>query len=182
MTTFFAVLSALIVAGLGITIKFFKRGGIYNPVTSLDNETHIDIVPEAQNSPIEPVPTPEPIVPKYLWDTPENTRHSVRVICDESGLTVQEKNLICAVIKAESGFYNTAVNYNKNSKGVVTSTDWGICQINDRFHIGKGKTFPTVDYVLQNPDKVVRWMIEMYRKGNLSWWCAFTNGSYKKYL
>lgn len=118
----------------------------------------------------------------YKWDTPENTRHSVRVICDEEGLMVHQKNLICAVIQGESGFLNTAINHNRNAKGETTSTDWGICQVNDYWHIGKGKTFPSVEYVLQNPDKVVRWMIKCYRAGHLNWWIAYKNGSYKKYL
>jgi hypothetical protein len=119
---------------------------------------------------------------EYKWDTPENAKHSVRLICDDQGLTLEQKNLVCAVIMAESGFYNTAKNFNKNSKGETTSTDWGICQINDRYHIGAGNTFPSVEYVLGNPDKVVLWMIKMYKQGHLNWWCAYANGSYKKYL
>lgn len=119
---------------------------------------------------------------KYEWDTPEKARHSVRVICDEEGLTVAEKNLICAVIMAESAFKNTARCDNRNAAGVITSSDYGICQINTRYHIGKGLSFPSVQYVLENPDKVVRWMIKMYRMGHLNWWVAYVNGSYKKFL
>jgi hypothetical protein len=119
---------------------------------------------------------------EYLWDTPSNARHSVRVICDEEGLTVSEKNLICAVVMAESGFKNQAKCLNKNKEGVVTSTDWGVAQINDFYHIGKGLTFPSIQYVLEHPDKVIRWMIKMYRLGHLDWWIAYKNGSYKKYL
>lgn len=118
----------------------------------------------------------------YLWDTPENARHSARMVMDTFGLTWKEKDLLCAVIMAESGFKNTAKNENKNAQGVVTSTDYGICQINTRYHIGKGNTFPSVQYVLENPDKVVAWMVKMYRAGHLNWWCAYANGSYKKYL
>lgn len=118
----------------------------------------------------------------YLWDTPAHARHSVRVICDEEGMTVTEKNLICAVVMAESGFKNNAKCLNKNKEGVVTSTDWGICQINDFYHIGKGLTFSSVQYVLDNPDKAIRWMIKMYRLSHLDWWIAYKNGSYKKYL
>lgn len=138
--------------------------------------------PQAPKPPATPLPPPGTAPAPYLWDTPKNARHSVRVICDEQGLSVTEKNLICAVIQGESEFYNTALNANKNSKGVVTSTDWGICQINDRYHVGVGKDFPSVKYVLDNPDKAVRWMIAMYRAGHINMWCAYTNGSYKKYL
>ena len=134
------------------------------------------------NAPISPISPPEPIDGTFLWDTPENAKHSVRVICDNMGLSLADKNLICAVIMGESEFYNTAKNENKNSQGIVTSTDWGICQINDRFHIGKGKDFPSVQYVLDNPDKAVEFMIKMFKAGKLSMWCAYSNGSYKKYM
>lgn len=117
----------------------------------------------------------------YEWDTPEKARHSARMVMDTFGLSWSEKDLLCAVIMAESGFLNTAKNENKNSAGVVTSTDWGICQINDRYHIGVKGSFPSVEYVLANPDKVVAWMVKMYKQGHLGWWCAFSNGSYKKY-
>lgn len=119
---------------------------------------------------------------KYEWDTPEKARHSARMVMDTFGLKWEEKDLLCAVIMAESGFKNTAKNLNKNEKGETTSTDWGICQINDRYHIGEKGSFPSVEYVLDNPDKVVSWMIKMYKKGHLNWWCAFSNESYKKYL
>ena len=139
--------------------------------------------PNVLSTPETPIVNPAPpVVPKYLWDTPEQARHSVRVICDEQKLSFAEKNLITAVIQAESGFYNTAINKNRNFHNVVTSIDYGICQINTRFHIGEGKTFPSVEYVLQNPDKVVQWMIKMFRAGHLNWWIAFVNGSYKKYM
>lgn len=151
--------------------------------------------------PIPPVPQPlqEPqkpsVEPKYDWSTPEKARHSVRVICDEEGLTLAQKNLISRVIRAESGFNNDAKFLNKDKSGRLLSTDWGICQINDYWHIGAmlgamlgmefgrsaigaGKTFPSVQYVLDNPDKVVRWMISQYRKGNLRWWVAYSSGKY----
>lgn len=144
--------------------------------------------------------TPTPIIPPQLptisqnetvvtnvdtfraWDTPANCKHNVRVLCDLGGLELTQKNLICAVIQGESGFDNSAKNENKNSQGIVTSTDWGICQINDRYHIGLHFDFPSIDYVLQNPDKAVQFMISMFLVGKLSLWCAYQNGSYKKYL
>lgn len=116
------------------------------------------------------------------WDNPKDARHSARVIMDTFNLRWAEKDLLCAVIMQESGFKNTARNYNKNAQGVVTSTDYGICQINSRYHIGEGKTFPSVEYVLENPDKVVEWMVKTYQAGHLHWWCAYANGSYKQWL
>lgn len=132
-------------------------------------------------TPNEPQVLSPQSIPKYLWDNFANSRHSVRVICDEEKLTLQEKNLICAVIQQESNFNNRAKCENKKS-GKVWSTDWGICQINDHYHIGIGKSFPSVEYVLSNPDKVVRFMIKMYRAGRLNLWVAFSSGAYKKFL
>lgn len=136
--------------------------------------------PEERWAEIDETPPP-PVLPKYEWDTPEKARHSVRVICDEEGLKLEQKNLICAVIQAESGFNPKAVNYNKDSTGQVVSTDWGICQINDYYWIGKG-TFPSAEYVLNNPERCVRWMIARFKEGKITLWSAYVNGSYKKYL
>lgn len=123
---------------------------------------------------------PKPLDP--LQD-PLTARHAIRVIGDEQGLTKTEKDIICAVIQAESGFKNTAKNENKSkTTGKVTSTDWGLCQINDYFHIGQGKSFPSVSYVLENPAKVVEWMIRQYKKGNIYYWSAYKNGSFRKFL
>lgn len=116
------------------------------------------------------------------WTQPSNAYHNVRVLCDLAGLTVQEKNIICACIYQESQFENTAMCRNRNSGGVVTSTDWGICQINDYFHIGEKKDFPSVQYVLANPETVVNWMIQQYREGNLDMWVSYTSGAYLYWL
>lgn len=135
--------------------------------------------------PLPPPPViipPTTTMPKYKWDTPANSRHSIRVIGDEMGLKWAEKDLICAVIQAESGFKNSAKLENKRANGTVWSTDWGICQINDYYHVGVGKKFPSVKYMLDNPDKCVKWMIQMYKQGKLSMWVAYKSGAYKKYM
>ncbi len=132
-----------------------------------------------------PLPQPAPLKPTspYLWDTIENAHHSVRVICDEQGLKLAEKNLIDAVIHQESGFNARITNKNKN-----LSTDWGICQINDGpphkkpWWIGPGCYFASIDEVLNVPEKSVRFMIEQYRKGNLGYWVAYSSGAYKQHL
>ena len=116
-------------------------------------------------------------IPTYLWDTVENTRHSCRVIMDTYNLTWPEKDLLCAVIMAESGMKIKAVNHNENG-----SSDYGLVQINDGFWIGVGKPFSSVEDVFDHPEKSVKFMVDAYLKGNLKWWCAYTNGSYKKYL
>ena len=136
------------------------------------------------NLPIAPNPQVVPTPPKYLWDNFANSRHSVRVICDEEKLTLQEKNLICAVIQQESNFNNKATCKNKNKRGEITSTDWGICQINDTkgWHIGKGLAFSSVEYLLEHPEEAVRYMIRMYKAGKLKLWVAFSSSAYKKFL
>lgn len=138
-----------------------------------------------QEPPTEtPAPTPTPVPPKptYLWNTRDAGRHSVRVICDEEGLTLEQKNTLTATVEGESGFNLAAINHNKNDAGKTLSTDWGICQINDHYHIGPGKSFPSVRYVVDNPDMCIRWMCKQWKAGNRNWWIAYKNGSYKKYL
>jgi hypothetical protein len=116
------------------------------------------------------------------FDTQKQAYHSVRVMCDQAGLTVQEKNLICACIYQESQFMNSAKGQNRNKEGKVTSTDWGICQINDYWNIGKGKPFPSIQYVQDNPQACVAWMIDMYKHGLLKLWCSYSSGAYAKWL
>lgn len=128
------------------------------------------------------VETPAIPAPEYLWDTYENSRHSVRVLCDLMGLTLAEKNLICACIEQESHFNNNAVCRNKNKAGVVTSSDWGICQINDYYQTGKGLFFKDADDIVKNPEKAVRFMINMYKAGKLRLWVSYSSGAYLKYM
>lgn len=157
----------------------------------LNIQTEVDKLKEKEEAEVKvPVtapivvttPFPEPVAPKYLWDTQRNTAHSVRVICDDEGLNFANKDIITAVVAGESEFKNTAINRNRNSAGVVTSTDWGVCQINDYWHVGKGKEFSSVDEILTKPEKAVRFMIRMSKAGKLNLWIAYKNGSYKKYL
>lgn len=131
---------------------------------------------------IEALPKPEPVnhyeevkeavKPKYLWDTKTNIKHSIRVICDELGFTLEQKNTMCATIQAESGFILTAKHVNP------TSTDWGLCQWNDKYH---GSEI-TPDESVNNPEKAVRLMCTYWKRGQRDLWIAYKNGSYKKYL
>lgn len=130
----------------------------------------------------EVAPQPVPVVapatpPEFLWDTVANTRHSARVIMDKYNLSKSEKDLLCAVIMAESGMNVKATNKNTNG-----SMDWGICQINDKYWIGEGKTFVSSDEVLNKPEKSIIFLVNAYKQGNLKWWYGYTNGSYKKFL
>lgn len=159
---------------------------------------------ESEQKPVPPpmiaVDTPKPVVPTYPFDTYANSRHSTRVICDEEGVTDKKmyvsgklysmKEVMCACIEVESHFENyikfniaNGPTIHENYVGAnLSSTDYGICQINDYWHIGAQKDFPSVSYVLNNPENVVRWMAKMVHAGNIDWWVSFTGGAYKKYL
>lgn len=177
-------------------------------------------MPAAYTPPPQPEPSPTPPdaaesakttdaqegsgVSVLRWDTPENARHSVRVLCDAAGLSLQPvvpvtfsngetrmyrpKDIICACIMQESGFYNYLPNgqptthINRREDGSIGSTDWGICQINDRYHIGPHLDFPSVDYVLKHPEAAVEFMINMYKAGKLDLWSSYKYGAYKKWL
>lgn len=153
-------------------------------------------LPEAKNEPSKPIPAPVPVtVPEseLRWDTVERARKSVRVICDQEGLTATQKNQLCATVGAESGWQSYYLSGPKKGQpvklqnkdkttGQVWSTDWGICQINDWYHIGKGKSFPSVQYVLDNPEACIRWMARHWKAGRAHWWIAYKSGAYKKFL
>lgn len=149
-----------------------------------------DVVVLNQPAEIPPPPAPPqpivvpPVAPQspYLWDTQADARHSVRVICDEEGLSLNDKEIITACIMQESHFYNTAINHNRDAQGNVLSTDWGIVQVNDHYHIGPGKDFPSVEYVLAYPDKCVRWMCTLFKQGKLGLWVSYSSGAYKQWL
>ncbi len=113
----------------------------------------------------------------YLWSTPQLARHSVRVIADEEGLTVEQKNTMCATIGGESGWDVDAVNKNYVN-GKVTSVDYGLCQWNNYYH---GKEI-TPGEAIGNPEKAVRLMCAYWKRGQRNLWVAYSSGRYKLYL
>ncbi len=130
--------------------------------------------PTVPESDIEPsLPPPLPPTPTLDFTTPSHAFHSVRVLCDEMGLTYEQKNEICYTIYRESEFHTGAIGKpNKNG-----TRDWGICQYNDGKNakgiplwIGEGATFKDTNEVLTNPEKCVRVMIQTYKAGHISWW------------
>lgn len=134
--------------------------------------------------PIEPKPTEvynevkETLMEKYDWSTQEKARHSVRVICDEEGLSVKDKNDLCGTVGGESGWNPRAIGKpNKNG-----SRDYGIVQLNDHFWIGEGKLYPNIEAVYNDPEGCIRWMCKQWKAGNKNWWYAYKNGSYRNYL
>jgi hypothetical protein len=166
------------------------------PVEPVEVET----TPEPPAPPIEPLKPPEPPETRFLWDTVANAKHSVRLICDEEGLTWEEKNDLCATMGAESGwqsYYLKDVYSNKGTllhkkgdpvirenykDGKVWSTDWGICQINDYFHIKAGTILSSPQQVLDNPEICIRWACKRWREGKSYWWIAYKSGAYRAYL
>ena len=146
---------------------------VYQLLLSLFAKKVMEQPKEVFNESIQPEYPNDPPVEVYDWSDPEKARHSVRVICDEEGLTVAQKNTLCETVKCESGFNPLAKHENKNAKGVITSTDWGICQINDYWHIGPNKSFPSVEYVLNNPEACIRWMCTMWKANKQMLWVCY---------
>lgn len=152
---------------------------------------------EPQNAPSEPVsvpteeiPSPTPPDPKagLSWEDQKGAFKLTRIMCDEEGLTFVQKNTVCACIYQESRFRNRyadgspVINENKKD-GRVWSTDYGIVQVNDYWHIGPGKSFPSVAYVMDNPEDMVRWMVRhMKRTSGLQPWSSWTTGAYRQWL
>lgn len=148
-------------------------------------------VPQEPSPALQPVSTPTPVTepPRpqiqpsntLLWDTPANARHSLRVICDEEGLTLEQKNTLCATVTVESGFHIHATHPNYAFHGGVKqlmSTDWGICQWNDWYHSKE----ITPEEAMNNPEKAVRLMCAYWKRGQRNQWVAYSSGLFKHYL
>jgi hypothetical protein len=133
----------------------------------IQNQNPLPVIPPPAISPIIP-PAPPPSVPKYEWDTKEKARHSVRVICDEEGLSVDMKNRLCDTIQCESNFNTLATN--KNKDGTI---DYGICQFNSYWWVGKNKPIPSVEAALNNPEFCVRLMARTFKQGKANLWVCY---------
>lgn len=148
------------------------------------NQTVISIPPPIVQAPV--------VESKYNWSASDLARHSVRVICDEEGLNLEQKNTMDATIGGESGWdiHAKRLNYafkdsgkkDANGKPILikylASTDTGICQWNDYYH---GKEI-TPDEAENNPEKAVRLMCAYWKRGQRDTWIAWKDGSYKKHL
>lgn len=140
------------------------------------------------------------------WHIVPAAHHNVRALCDLTGVSAMTlviqgqawsgKAVLSACVMQESGFMNwepdgTPVkgeNWGMNKETgerFLESTDWGIVQINDLYHIGHGKDFESVDFVVNNPEIAVRFMCNYLRRNmHLNAWCSFDkgNGPFLKYL
>lgn len=172
-------LIGFVVASGGLTaiLKKYKIGPFLEDMSSYDTDPpHEPFIPAS----VPPVMTPTtsepvtPTIPHLDFSTPQKAFHSVRVICDEMGLSYEDKNEICYTIYGESEFHIGAVG-KPNKDG---TRDWGICQYNDGkikgvpIWIGEGATFKDTQEVLNNPDKCVQVMIQTYKAGHIRWWYA----------
>lgn len=161
-------------------------------VEALFHDPYQDPLTLPMNQPTPPiVPTPD-LDALLPWNTQENCRHNVRAIADLEGLTVAQKDDFSRTLHCESDYDNTVVmfncehgfvrstQYNPQIHGQVLSKDIGICQINSYWHIGPGKDFPSEDYVLQNPEAVVRWSAQVFKISPQTWVCR-AKGAYIHY-
>jgi len=136
------------------------------------------------------MPTAPHVNPDALgapWSDTVIAHHNVRALCDLEALSYDQKEVLTACVYVESAFRINATHQNTvieaDGTRKVTSTDFGIVQVNDYYHIGAGKDFPSTDYVLANPEICVRWMARYYKThGNLNAWCSYTSGAYKRWL
>ena len=172
----------LIIEKLKLVVQLFKELLLKKAITETKNPDPLPDVPKDEKT--ANLPNNSPNLPTYEWDTKPQARLSVRRIADEYKIGWDEKNLLCAVIEAESNFDIKATHKNKNG-----TTDWGIAMFNDGknesgvpFWIGEGADFVSGQECLENPEKCIRVFIREYKKGNLKYWSAFKNGSYKQFM
>ncbi len=176
---------ASIIAGLQKVVQ-----GLQAYVVSLEaSRQPLPAAPIPAQTPA-PAPKPAPSGPDTLqspWSDPVIAHHNVRAICDQEGLSYDQKQILTACVYQESSFRINAIHQNTvlepDGTRKVTSTDFGIVQINDYWHIGPGKDFPSVDYVMTHPEECCRWMARYYKKhGNLNAWSSYSTGAYKRWL
>lgn len=125
------------------------------------------IIDNPMNQDVPPPP------PKYLWDTTENVRHSIRVIGDEFGFSPHMKDLLCDIARCESEFKVNAIRENS-----PTSIDRGLYQWNSLYH-------PEItDAIAYDPEQNTRLACKALRAGKATlYWsaskhCWNTDGKY----
>ncbi len=168
---------------LTLDLEFLKPKPI-EPLIPIDSE-----IPPPAPSIIPPAQPVQPVQPRtqspYDFTSLQGSESSARLICSEEGLSPELTKITIATIWAESGMNPSKVSPpNKNG-----TRDWGICQFNDGKNkqgiplwIGQGATFKDTYEVVNNPEKCVRIMVKEVKRGKITWWAAYNNGSYKNYL
>lgn len=97
-------------------------------------------------------------------------------ICKKEGLSKEKTNVMMAVISAESGWNPLAIG--KNTDGTY---DYGIIQANSYWYIERMGLLTKWE-ALHDPKKAMRVMAKRIKKGRISDWSAYKNGSYKRFL
>lgn len=97
-----------------------------------------------QEPPVAPVVPQD--APKYDWTSKDAVRHSIRLIADEMGLSVIQKNCLCDISLCESSYVLKAKKVNS-----PTSIDRGLFQINSRYHP------EATDALAYDPEWSTRW-------------------------
>lgn len=95
--------------------------------------------------------------------------------------------LLRAIAEQESGFNHKAINHNKNAKGKILSTDYGIMQINSN-HIPELKSLGVIESKQDLLDKpclnvqIGAWILAKHLKQcGVNWMCLGTyNAGFKK--
>lgn len=128
---------------------------------------------------VDPVTPPIILSPKPS-PVPETMQQMVLRVCKEEGLSLKMSSDVYKTIHCESNFNPKCIHPNVVN-GKVSTTDYGICQINDYWHIGPGKDFPSVDFVMNNPEACVRFMCKMAKAGKLNLWVCFQKGLFLHY-
>ena len=123
------------------------------------------------------MPNVDTLVP---WTGKENCRHNVRVICDLEAFSEVMKDDLSSTVHCESN-YNPACVHPNIFNGKVSTTDYGIAQINDYWHIGEGKDFPSTQFVLDNPEACIRWMCKEFLAGRGREWVCKLRSLNKMY-
>lgn len=152
---------------------------LYVPPSATITPTSTPTAPRAILTPTAP----------YDWSTPEAARHSLRVICDEEGLTLDQKNNMSRTIHCESGYVQHVVMYNTESgpvrrekyepakHGKIYSIDTGIAQWNDVYH-GNEISKHDAEY---DPEKAIRLMCKYVKSGQLKQWVCWSSGKALKF-
>lgn len=128
------------------------------PVTPITPEVDNKVVSEVKTPPVQPQEATEGL----KWGNKDEVRHSIRVICDQEGMTPLQKDAICEVCKCESGFVLTAKRVNS-----PRSVDRGLFQWNNYWH-------PEItDAIAYDPEKATRLCCKAVKNGKIkTYWSA----------
>ncbi len=150
----------------------------------------LPVTPPADNPPPVPQPAPKETNPyaipnpSHAWgEYPLYLKNQLKAeatrICQDLGMMQEKIDELFSIIQCESGWNPYCIHPNLKD-GKLESTDYGVCQINDYWHIGSGKDFPSADFVINNPLICLKWMAKMDIAGKLDLWVCYSTGLYLK--